>query len=107
MENDIDDVETVIGWLFANGMNTAALTSQDKRALEAAALTAHLYATCDDRCEAKCAVAFGQIVECMQSKTRYLAFHAIAKVSDWGYRATLWKAAGLEPLANVPRCTFE
>ncbi len=102
-----DHIETVTGWLKANGMNTAALTSQDTRALKASTAAAHLYSTCDERCERRAAIAFGQTVQCMQSHTRHLAFHAIAKVSDWGFRAKLWEAAGLEPLQTPGRCKNE
>jgi hypothetical protein len=83
----------------------APLTGTDTKALDAAVQTAQLWTYCDNR--AAVAKAFGLIVSEMQPSTRHLAYHAIAKVSDWSFRAELWASAGLnfDDVRGV--CAFE
>lgn len=99
--------DTILPWLRANGMNLAALTSQDTRALQAATQIMALYNSCDSNAEHRCIAAFGQMVTCMQPQTRYLAFHAIAHVGDWGFRQRMWEMAELPDLGAFPRCKNE
>lgn len=83
-----------------------ALTGQDTRALRAAVQIVELYQYCDD--SQSCAQAFGLIVRQMQPSTRRLAFHAIAMLTEWEYRATLWELARLPPFSEHPGvCKFE
>lgn len=81
-------------WLDANlGRGCLApLTGTDARALLAAVQVVELWTDSHSR---EVAEAFGLIVRQMQPHTRRLAFHAIAKVSDWGHRQQLWDSAGL------------
>lgn len=99
--------ETILPWLKANGMSLGALTGQDTLAIKAAVQTVHLYNSCDHDAEKNALVAFGLLIRCMQPGTRYLAYHAIAHVGDWGFRPVLWAKAGLEPIGNIPRCKNE
>jgi hypothetical protein len=84
----------------------APLTGSDHKALDAAVQTVQLWTYCDDR--ASVAKAFGIIVSQMQPGTRWLAYHSIAKVSDWGFRDELWDAAGLdfEDIRDARECSF-
>lgn len=91
-------------WLVANlGRGVLApLTGTDSRALAAAVHVVELYSY-DRRPEV--AEAFGLVVRRMQPSTRWLAFHAVAKVMEWETRFELWALAGLEPLpAGTPEC---
>lgn len=93
----------LLRWLEANlGDVLGALTGTDARALDAAVHVVELYSY-DRRPEV--AEAFGLIVGRMQPSTRYLAFHAIAKVMEWETREELWALAGLPPFpAGIPEC---
>lgn len=98
--------QTIGPWLRANGQNLGALTGQDWAALRAAAECMGLYARCDSHAEANALVAFKSCVLSMQPSTRYLAFHAIAHLLDWGDRAVIWSRCGLAPLERVPACKY-
>lgn len=97
---------TIRNWLKANlGKRCLApITGTDDKALNAAVQVAVLWTYCDDR--AAVAKAFGVCVNAMQPSTRYLAYHAIAHVSDWSFRAELWNAAELGDI-HAPLCAFE
>lgn len=79
------------------------LTGTDWKALRAAVHIAELYAYDSDP---SVIAAFGLIVSRMQPSTYHLAYHAIAQVTDWGFRARIWVAAGL-PEFNPGRCKYE
>lgn len=99
--------ETLPAWLRANGLNLGCLTGQSSKALAAAVQCVALWAYCDSEGE-RCAVnAFGSCVRAIPREQQYLAYHAIAHVTDWGMRAQLWAQAGLEPLPNPGRCCHE
>ena len=97
--------ETIRPWLKANlGKHcTGALTGTDNRALDAAVQIINLYSY-DPGPEV--VEAFGLVVRRMQPSTQYLAYHAIAHVTDWSFRHELWVAAGLPEFA-VGRCAYE
>lgn len=91
-------------WLTANlGKGALApLTGTDARALDAAVHIVELYSY--DR-SPRVAQAFGLVVNRMQEKTRYLAFHSIAKVMEWDTRFELWTLANLPALPDgTPEC---
>lgn len=99
--------KTVLPWLKANlGKRCLApLTGTDARALSAAVQIAELWTVADMRVVV--AQSFGLVVRSsMQESTRYLAYHAIAHVGDWSFRAELWQMAGLEPIERLPVCAF-
>lgn len=98
---------TVFRWLRDNGHNLAALTGQDTRALAAAVQVVALYNACDSEAEDFALTAFRGCVLSMQPHTRELAYHAVAHVGDWSFRAIMWERSGLEPLPHVGRCKFE
>lgn len=52
--------------------------------------------------------AYRAVVEEMQPKTRWLAFHAIAMELDWSHRDMIWSMAGL-PEGDKPayKASFE
>jgi len=97
---------TLYPWLKANlgPLCLSPLTGTDARALSAAVQIIDLYSYCHDPAVLE---AFGKVVECMQSTTQELAYHAIAHVLDWGDRERLWALAGLEPLGWPAVCAFE
>lgn len=98
--------ETLLPWLRANGHQLGCLTGQSSKALAAAVQCVALWSYSDSQGE-RCAVeAFGACVRAMPTEQRYLAYHAIAHVTDWGQRGKLWSAAGLEPV-RCGRCTHE
>lgn len=94
---------TIEKWLRANlgAKVLGALTGTDRRALLAAVQLIELYAY---DAEPRLLTAFGTIVHRMQPGTRYLAYHSIAHVLDWGTRHAVWRDAGLELLTHIPRC---
>lgn len=98
--------QTVGPWLKANGMYLGALTGQDWAALRAAAECMGLYARSDDTGEAQSLIAFKACVLAMQPSTRYLAFHAIAHLLDWGDRWTIWRRCGLAIPDTLPECKY-
>ena len=97
---------TVGPWLKANlGKKClAGCTGTDWKALLAAVQIIELYSY-----ERNPAIltAFGAIVQMMQPKQYFLAFHAIAHVMDWSDRASVWGRAGLPLDLRVPACQFE
>lgn len=97
---------TYQAWLRANlGKRALApLTSQDARALDAAASVAALWQYSQRQTVAD---AFGTIVLLMQATTQHLAFHLVAQVGDWEDRATLWNMAGLPYPTGLYRCANE
>lgn len=101
---------TVLDWLEANlgGQALAPLTGTDTKALRAAVQIMELYGY--DRAPILCE-AFGMVVCRMQSRTMWLAFHAIAHPLDWSDRAQVWRAASLPPevvrYAANHGCSFE
>ncbi len=97
--------QTVFPWLRANcGKHcTAGLTGQDCRALRAAV---HIVELWSEVRRPEIARAFAAVVAQLQPKFHYLAYHAIAHPTDWGFRAELWAASGLPPLGNIPAAKF-
>ena len=102
---------TIFTWLKNNKIPLGAVTSTDSRALQAAVQVADLWLSCDDRKDV--AQAFQKVVLQMQPETRYMAYHSIAHVGDWGHRGELWVMAGLtwDDLKNPdgsgkPECAF-
>lgn len=97
---------TYQAWLRANlGKRCLApLTSQDVRALDAAASVAALWSYTPKQGVAD---AFGAVVMLMQETTRHLAFHVVAQVGNWEDRATLWNAAGLPWPRYLTKCDNE
>lgn len=95
--------QTITKWLRQNGQALGGLTGCDARALRAAVQIVELFAYDGTR---DIALAFGACVRRMQPETRHLAFHAIAHVMDWDDRAKMWAAAELEPLGQIPACTY-
>ncbi|HEX4085287.1 MAG TPA: hypothetical protein VHY22_10280 [Chthoniobacteraceae bacterium] len=93
-------------WLRANlGKRCLApLTGTDAKALDAAVHIVELWAYDES---AAVIQAFGLVVDRMQPHTQVLAYHAIAKVTEWHYRDVLWEKAGLRPIKNLSRCSFE
>lgn len=83
------------------------LTGQDYPALKTAVQAVELWCVADARGRVCAANAFQCAVNAMQPNLRYLAFHSIAHVGDWGHRAELWAQAGLAPLDRVPLCAYE
>lgn len=99
------ECEDLRRWLVANlGKEALApLTGTDARALAAAVHIVELYSY--DR-QPRVAQAFGLVVSRMQEKTRYLAFHSIAKVMEWDTRFELWTLANLPALPDgTPECS--
>lgn len=100
--------QQVLTWLHDNlGRDALApLTGTDTRALRAAVEIIELYSY--DR-HSFVLAAFRLVVERMQPHTRWLAYHAIAMVMDWGDRREIWDAAGLDftPVIGKPRCQAE
>lgn len=98
---------TVFPWLKANlgPRCLAPLTGTDWRALRASVEIVELYL---EHRSAKVTHAFGLVVSTMQAHCRYLAFHAIAHVLDWGDRAKIWQLAGLDfqDLKGIPECSY-
>lgn len=99
--------QTIARWLRENGFSLGGLTGQDWPALKSAVHIVELWCASDSDGRRCAAVAFGAVVRAMQPQLRFLAFHAIAHVGDWGHRAELWAQAGLEPLERVPSCKYE
>ena len=98
--------ETVFKWLRDNLPKNVlgVLTSTDAKALQAAVQIVELYAY---HSEPKVIEnAFAQVVRCMQPQARWLAFHAIAHVMDWGHRSEIWALAKLEQVTG-PKCKYE
>jgi hypothetical protein len=80
------------------------LTGADIRALRAAVEIVDLYSYVQNPDVVK---AFGLVVMQMQKHTRFMAFHAVAHVMDWGHRVKLWREAGLkfeDYLNGAPEC---
>lgn len=100
--------QTVIKWLRENGIPLGALTSHDTAALLAATQIAELWVRGDYGHRINSAAAFQLVVQQMQPKTQFMAFHAIAHVADWCHRWELWKQAELpkDVLEHVPECKF-
>lgn len=98
---------TVGNWLRENGHALGGLTGQDWPALKAAVQVAQLWISSDFDGQQQAAIAFNACVRAMQPHLRYLAYHAIAHVGDWGHRSQLWSAAQLPPLDNPGRCKYE
>lgn len=96
--------QTVVRWLRENGMPLGGLTGCDARALRAAVQIVELMAYSGRTLPL--VSAFAACVGEMQPGTRFLAFHAIAHVLDWGDRASIWAAAGLPALGEIPVCKF-
>jgi hypothetical protein len=102
--------QSIFPWLKAN-LGTRCLapfTSQDFAAFQAAVQIAELWARSDYESRAAAAQAFGLVVQQMQEKVRYFAFHSVAHVADWGHRWQLWREAELsmEAIKGVPECKF-
>src|SRR5919108_2788409 len=97
---------TVLDWLHSNlGSHAIApLTGSDTKALRAAVQIMEQYGY--DR-HPSLIHAFSCVVNRMQQKTQWLAFHAIAHPLDWSDRQKVWDAAELDPVFNVPKCSFE
>jgi len=97
---------TYQAWLRANlGKRCLApLTSQDARALDAAASVAALWQYTQRQTVAD---AFGAIVMLMQATTQHLAFHVVAQVGNWEDRAALWNAANLPMPWGLTKCAHE
>lgn len=93
-------------WLKANlGQKCLApLTGTDAKALDAAVHIIELWCYSESP---ELLQAFAIVVRAMQRSTQELAYHAIAKCSEWHYRERLWREAGLEPLERVRVCAFE
>lgn len=94
----------LLRWLRANlGAGVlGALTGTDAKALAAAVHIVELFAYSPSD---EILAAFAAVVRQMQPSTRFLAFHAVAKVMDWDDRERVWEGAGLEPFpAGVPEC---
>lgn len=100
------DCDELIRFLKANLPVGAlgALTGTDSKALAAAVHILRLYAYTEDL---RVLGAFRVIVEQMQPSTREFAYHAIAYVSEWHYRARWWQLAGLALLPHVSICDGE
>jgi hypothetical protein len=101
---------TIGPWLTENlGKGWAGpLCGQDWPALKAAAHIAELWCAADYHGREYAAIAFGGVVSAMQPGCRYLAFHAVAHVGDWGMRWQLWQQAKLND-ADVfgrPGCKY-
>lgn len=101
---------TIGPWLKANlgPRCLGGLTGQDWPALKAAVQIIEVWFSSGYEGRKCAAAAFGNIVQVMQPELRYLAFHAIAHVGDWGHRAELWAAAqlGAADLAGKPECKY-
>lgn len=99
---------TVLSWLKGNGIGLGALTSHDTACLLAAVQIAAVWIRGDSDSKDSASAAFKNIVEQMQPRTRFMAFHAIAHVGEWSHRWALWMDAGLlaHDLQNVPECKF-
>ncbi len=98
----------ILSWLKGNGIPLGGLTSHDVAALCAATEIAELWIRGDTGNRCLSAGAFNCVVTQMQPDVQYMAFHAIAMVSDWCYRMELWSQSGLSRslLDNVPECQF-
>jgi hypothetical protein len=94
----------LLKWLKLNGLSLGALTGTDSRALGAAVhiLELHNYGGNGEELE-----AFRIVVEHMQPSTREFAYHAVAYVGEWDYRAKVWALAGLPALDRVSVCKGE
>jgi len=100
--------ESIGAWLRANGLNTGSLTGQDWPALRAAVEIVACYNHCDSRSEAHLISAFRSVVMAMLPHNRQLAYHAIASVTEWHFRAKFWALAQLPPLEGpIYRCKYE
>ena len=97
---------TVLNWLRSNlgGRALAPLTGTDTKMLRAAVQIMEGWGY--DR-HPSLIHAFSCVVNRMQLKTQWLAFHAIAHPLDWSDRQKIWDAAELDPIGNVPKCSFE
>ena len=98
----------ILPWLKGNGILVGGLTSHDVAALCAATAIAELWIRGDTGHRRLSATAFFSVVSQMQPEVQYMAFHAIAMVSDWCYRMELWSQSGLSRIAldHVPECQF-
>jgi len=101
--------DTIGPWLRSNlgSSHLGALTGTDARALKAAIQIIELYSY---HRRQEVLDAFKDVVECMQEKTRYLAYHGIAHVLNWEDRERIWNEASLEYLSGFgfgAVCAFE
>lgn len=104
MKNETSS-QRILKWLRANKIPLGALTSHDTAALLAATEIANLW-VCGGRWQAESAEAFELIVNQMQVKTQFMAYHAIAMVGDWHMRSELWTQAHLpiDIIKHAPKC---
>lgn len=77
-------------WLRANGHNTAPLTGQDARALDAIAACWDLYASGDSTAANAAIRAVRELLPAMQENTRPPARELIARSMDWIDRDRVW-----------------
>lgn len=98
--------QELLAWLKANlgPKCLAPLTGTDAKALAAAVHILELwsYSESPDLLQ-----AFAIVVRAMQRSTQELAYHAIAKCSEWHHREPLWRAAELDPIPNPRICAYE
>lgn len=100
--------QSLFPWLRDNGFtHLGGLTGQDYPALKTAVHAAELWCASDSDGRSCAAAAFNGAVRAMQPQFWNLPYHAIAHVGDWSHREELWHEAGLPPLANPGRCTYE
>lgn len=88
-------LEEIFAWLRANlGDHVIApITGTDSKAIMAVCELVELW--CYTR-SGGVEEAFRCVVQEMQRKNRFLAYHLIAMVGDWSFRPRLWMQAGLE-----------
>lgn len=84
-------MSAVLEWLRANGHNTAALTAQDMRALDAVAACWELHQGGDDEGKDAAIIAVSGLVGALQRKFWPMAKDLIAMSADWGMRERLWQ----------------
>ncbi len=98
----------ILSWLKGKGIPLGGLTSHDVAALCAATEIAELWIRGDTERRRLSATAFNCVVSQMQPEVQYMAFHAIAMVSDWCYRMELWSQSGLSRISldHIPECRF-
>lgn len=90
-----------VQWLQANGHapTVAAMTGQDRSALEAAAHAWELYARADEVGREAAIDAVRSLLIAMQPKCRPLVRELIARSLDWDDRDRLWPVVTREVLA--------
>lgn len=98
---------TVLDWLRSNlgSRALAPLTGTDTKMLRAAVqiIEAWGYHRVPQLLQ-----AFAFVVAQMQTKTQWLAYHAIAHPLDWSDRDRVWNMAGLNPKILIAvKCSFE